>query len=81
MFTIGRKDDCTNARRDAHPKPGLRSGLEVSILRPWAERLDTLTAERDFDDGNEIPLSIAVNVVSQVQFIIGQLRGFVEQNG
>ncbi len=41
--------------------------------------LDILTAERDFDNGNEIPLSTAVNFVSQVQFI-GQLRGFVEQN-
>ncbi len=81
MFTIGRKDDCTNARRDARFKQGPRSIHEVMILRHWVKRLDTLTAERDFDDGNEIPLSTAVNVVRQVKFIIGQLRGFVEQNG
>ncbi len=55
--------------------------MKFRILQPWVKRLDTLTAERDFDDGNEIPLSTAVNVVRQVQFIIGQLRGFVEQNG
>ncbi len=80
VFTIGRNDDCTDARRDAHPKPGLRYIHEVTILRPWVKRLDTLIAESDFDAGNEIPLSTAVKVVSQVQFI-GQLRGFVEKSG